>query len=53
MAVHTCELPAILITTHVSASLRQRAGAAGMAVVEKPLMGSGLFDTISNILAPH
>ncbi|MBO0758772.1 MAG: response regulator [Bradyrhizobiaceae bacterium] len=52
MRQHHCELPAILITTHVSNSLRQRAGAAGMSVVEKPLMNSSLLDAINNILVP-
>jgi FixJ family two-component response regulator len=52
MRHHRCELPAILITTHVSASLQQRAGAAGMSVVEKPLMDSSLVDAI-NIFVPR
>jgi FixJ family two-component response regulator len=52
MRRHDCALPAILITTYVSASLRERAGAAGMSVVEKPLMNSSLVDAINNILVP-
>jgi FixJ family two-component response regulator len=47
-----CELPAILITTHVTPSLRQRATAAGMSVVEKPLMGPALLEAINHVLVP-
>jgi len=35
--------PAILITTHPSALLRERAAATGVALVEKPLLGDALF----------
>ena len=52
MRRHDCALPAILTTTHVSASLRERADAAGMSVVEKPLIGSGLIDAINDVLVP-
>jgi len=34
--------PAILITTHPSALLRERAAAGGVALVEKPLLGDAL-----------
>jgi FixJ family two-component response regulator len=47
-----CALPAILVTTHVSANMRERAAAAGMSIVEKPLINSGLVDAINNILVP-
>jgi two-component system, LuxR family, response regulator FixJ len=46
-----CDLPAILVTTHVSASLRQQATSAGMAVVEKPLMGPALLNAINELLS--
>ena len=35
--------PAILITTHPSAAVRERAAATGVALVEKPLLGDALF----------
>jgi FixJ family two-component response regulator len=38
--------PAILITTHPSAAVRERAAATGVAVVEKPLLGDALFQEI-------
>jgi len=42
-----CLLPAILATTHVDATLRQRIAAAGMVLVEKPFIGNALADAIS------
>jgi two-component system, LuxR family, response regulator FixJ len=38
--------PAILITTHPSAALRERAVRTGMALIEKPLLGDALFAEI-------
>ena len=38
--------PAILITTHPSAAVRERAAATGAALVEKPLLGDALFQEI-------
>jgi FixJ family two-component response regulator len=38
--------PAILITTHPSATLRSRAADAGIPIVEKPLLGGTLFECI-------
>ena len=38
--------PAILITTHPSAAVRQRAAAASMVLIEKPLLGEALFQEI-------
>ena len=38
--------PAILITTHPSAAVRERATATGAALVEKPLLGDALFQEI-------
>jgi two-component system response regulator FixJ len=43
--------PAILITSHPSASVRQRAAAAGVAIVEKPLLGNALVEGIRNAFA--
>lgn len=37
------EAPAILITTHPSAAVRERAAATGVILVEKPLIGDALF----------
>ena len=39
-------LPAILITTHPSASLRRRAARAAVPIVEKPLITGTLFERI-------
>jgi FixJ family two-component response regulator len=38
--------PAILITSQPSLSLRDQAEKAGVPIVEKPLLGNGLLDTI-------
>ena len=38
--------PAILITTHPSAAVRERAAATGVALIEKPLLGDALFQEI-------
>lgn len=39
-------LPAILITSHPSSSLRERAAAASTPIIEKPLLGNALLDAI-------
>jgi two-component system response regulator FixJ len=39
-------IPAILITPAPSENLRNRAAAAGVSIVEKPLLGSRLLDSI-------
>lgn len=39
--------PAILITTHPSVSLSTKAAAAGIPIVEKPLLGNALTEAIS------
>jgi FixJ family two-component response regulator len=38
--------PAILITSHPPAGVRRRAAAAGVPIVEKPLLGDALIDAI-------
>ena len=43
--------PAILITSHPSASVRRRAAAAGVCIVEKPLLGNALMEGIRNAFA--
>lgn len=40
------EAPAILITTHPSSAVRERAAVSGAALVEKPLLGDALFHEI-------
>jgi two-component system response regulator FixJ len=42
--------PAILITSHPNQSLRRLASAAGMTIVEKPLLGDTLIDAIRSAL---
>ena len=39
-------LPAILVTTHPSPSVRARTAAAGAALIEKPLLNEALFEGI-------
>lgn len=43
--------PAILITSNPSPSTRRRARAAGMEIVEKPLLGGELIRSVRRILA--
>ncbi|ODT21536.1 MAG: hypothetical protein ABS35_16985 [Kaistia sp. SCN 65-12] len=44
-------MPAILIVTNPSPGLARRAAAAGIALVEKPLLGTALLDQIRDALA--
>jgi FixJ family two-component response regulator len=44
-------LPAILITSNPQPQLRMAAKAAGVPIVEKPLMGDGLLAAIQDALA--
>jgi FixJ family two-component response regulator len=44
-------LPAILITSHPTQSLRRRAAAATAPIVEKPLLGDVLSNAVWSILA--
>ncbi len=46
-AVH---VPAILVTTHPSRALQQRAAEAGVPIVEKPLLTGALFQRINAAL---
>jgi two-component system, LuxR family, response regulator FixJ len=43
--------PAILITSHPSAFVRQRAAEAGVPIVEKPLLGDALVEGIRSAFA--
>lgn len=43
-------LPAILITSHPSAEVSRRAAAAGIAIIEKPLLGNALSEAIRRAL---
>lgn len=42
--------PAILITTAPNESVRRRASASGVVIVEKPLLGSELIDAVRRAL---
>jgi two-component system response regulator FixJ len=44
-------MPAVLIVSSTNPTLRQRASAAGVAVVEKPFFGNGLVEAIREVLA--
>jgi two-component system, LuxR family, response regulator FixJ len=46
-------IPTILITTLPSQDLRNKAKAAGIRIVEKPLLGSCLLDSIRMALDEH
>jgi FixJ family two-component response regulator len=45
-------LPAILVTSHPSASLRRRAAAEAIQIIEKPLLGDALSNAIRETLHP-
>jgi two-component system, LuxR family, response regulator FixJ len=45
------EAPVILITSHPNESLRERAGAAGVPIVEKPFLSSALLDGVRRSVA--
>jgi FixJ family two-component response regulator len=47
------DLPAILITTHPSPAVRDRAARAGMPLIEKPLLNDMLFQAIRTALGQH
>ena len=42
--------PAILVTGQAGPSLRKEAEKAGVSIVEKPLLGNGLLDTIRDAI---
>lgn len=46
-------LPAILISGHPSPTLRQRAFDAGIAFIEKPVLESGLAETVRAAVRSH
>jgi len=43
--------PAILITSHPNAAVREQAAAAGVPIVEKPLLDFALMDSVRRSLA--
>ena len=43
--------PAILITSHPTSNLRERAAQAGISIVEKPLLGNALIDRVRAAVA--
>jgi two-component system, LuxR family, response regulator FixJ len=43
-------VPAILITSHPTAMLSERAARAGVPIVEKPLLGNTLLDRIHEVV---
>jgi two-component system response regulator FixJ len=45
-------VPAVLITSHPSRSIRERAARDGVQIVEKPLLGNVLVDCIRDAIAP-
>lgn len=47
------ELPIILITTHPTRTLRQSAAAEGIDIVEKPLLGNSLSESIRAAFRAH
>jgi FixJ family two-component response regulator len=48
---HDFSAPAILVTSQPSMSLLDEAEKAGVPIVEKPLLGNGLLDTIRDAVA--
>jgi two-component system, LuxR family, response regulator FixJ len=47
------DLPAILITTHPNATVRDRAERAGVPLIEKPLLNDMLFQSIRTALGRY
>jgi FixJ family two-component response regulator len=43
--------PAILITSHPTILLQERAARAGIPIIEKPLLGNALFERVRDALA--
>jgi two-component system response regulator FixJ len=43
--------PAILITSAPNAAVRQRAAEAGVLIIEKPLLGNALMESVRNAFA--
>jgi hypothetical protein len=41
----------ILITSHPTSGLQQRAAQAGVPIVEKPLLGNALIDRVRDAIA--
>jgi two-component system response regulator FixJ len=52
LRLRSISMPAVLVTSSASGPLRQRAAAAGVAVVEKPFFGNALVDAIRELLTP-
>ncbi|MBB3808554.1 FixJ family two-component response regulator [Pseudochelatococcus contaminans] len=48
---HRAIMPAILITSYPSASLRSRADAAGVRIVEKPFLSNALSEAICQVMS--
>jgi two-component system, LuxR family, response regulator FixJ len=46
-------IPAVLITSLPNENLRKRATAAGISIVEKPVLGSRLLDAIRDAFGGH
>jgi two-component system, LuxR family, response regulator FixJ len=46
-------VPAILITSYPTVALRERAAKAGVAIVEKPFLGTILVDRIRDLFSRH
>jgi FixJ family two-component response regulator len=44
------KLPAILVTSHPTAAIRNRATSAGVRLIEKPLLNDTLFQCIRSVL---
>ena len=44
-------MPAVLVVSSTNHTLRQRASAVGVAIVEKPFFGNGLVEAIRKVLA--
>ncbi len=46
-------MPAILITGHPNANIRERAAAAGVILIEKPFRGTSLIDCLHAAIEGH
>jgi two-component system response regulator FixJ len=45
-------IPVILVTSHPSSAIRHGATARGVAIIEKPFLGSALVDSIHKVMEP-
>jgi two-component system, LuxR family, response regulator FixJ len=53
LRVRQISIPAVLMTANPTENLRNRAAAAGISIIDKPLLGSRLLDAIRKAFDGH